>query len=232
MVASDILRYIDSIARDKEIDKEGLLEAVEQAVAQALSKKYGLDDLEVSIHRDTGDWVINYEVNLENEGRILAQSVKQAIISRVREAERDKNYYDFEQKIGDIVTGTVQRFEGDAVIVNMGRNMEGIMPRTEKVRAEMYNIGDRIRSMVLEVKKAGPRVKIILTRGHRDLVRCLFELEVPEIAEGIIEIRRMMSMRSPLSSSMIDLMRAPRTPTHAPTQSTFVSLLCTASLVR
>ncbi len=187
---SDILRYIDTIARDKEIDKEALVEAVEQAMAQALSKKYGVDDLVVTLDREHGGLDCNYEVDFEREGRITAQAVKQAIISKVREQERDVLYGEFETKIGEIVTGTVQRFEGDAVIVNLGRNMEGILPRTEKVRGEMYNIGDRIRSMVLEVKKAGPRVKIILTRAHKDIVRCLFELEVPEIAEGIIEIRR------------------------------------------
>src|SRR5690606_11496778 len=124
------------------------------------------------------------------EGRILAQAVKQAIIGRVREAERDVLYDEFEQRIGEIVTGTVQRFEGDTTIVNLGRNMEGIIPRSEKVRGENYNVGDRIRAMVLEVRKVGSRVKVILSRAHRDLVRALFELEVPEIAEGIITIRR------------------------------------------
>ncbi|MEM7203024.1 MAG: transcription termination factor NusA [Planctomycetota bacterium] len=186
----DIIRYIDTIARDREIDPEGLYASVEQSLAQALAKKYGIEDLELSLDRESGQLVCNYEVDLETEGRILAQSVKQAIISRVREAERDVLYIEFERRIGEIVTGSIQRFEGDAVIINLGRNMEGILPRTEKVRGESYNIGDRIRAMVLEVKKAGPRVKVILTRAHKDLVRALFELEVPEIAEGIIEIRR------------------------------------------
>lgn len=189
-MASEIIRYIDSIARDKDIDKEGLFAAIEQAVSQALSKKYGLEDLELTLKRDTGEWSSNYEIDMEEQGRILAQSVKQAIISKVREAERDVLYDEFETKIGEIVNGTVQRFEGDTVFVNLGRNMEGVLPRTEKVRSEAYNIGDRIRAMVLEVKKVGNRVKVILTRAHKDLVRALFELEVPEIADGIIEIRR------------------------------------------
>ncbi len=188
--AGDIVRYIDTIARDKDIDKEGLFEAIEQAVALAVAKKYGVDDLEMSLDRQSGQWICNYEINLEAEGRILAQAVKQAIMVKVREAERDVLYDEYEQKIGDIVNGTVQRFEGDTVIVNLGKNMEGILPRSEKVRGEIYNIGDRIRAMVLEVKKVGTRVKVILSRAHRDLVRCLFELEVPEIADGIIEIRR------------------------------------------
>ncbi len=190
MASEDILRYIDSLARDKEIDKEELFASIEQAVAIALAKKYGIEDLEIGIDRQSGQWLSNYEIALEEEGRILAQAVKQSINVKVREAERDRLYAEFEIKIGEIVNGTVQRFEGDTVIVNLGSNMEGILPRGEKVRGEVYNIGDRIRVMVLEVKKVGTRVKVILTRGHRDVVRCLFELEVPEIADGIIDIRR------------------------------------------
>jgi len=190
MASEDILRYIDSLARDKEIDKNELFESIEQAVAAALSKKYGIEDLEITLNRESGSWDSNYEISLEEEGRILAQAVKQSINVKVREAERDRLYDEYEMRIGEIVNGTVQRFEGDTVIVNLGNNMEGILPRAEKVRGEAYNIGDRIRAMVLEVKKVGTRVKVILSRGHRDLVRCLFELEVPEIADGIIDIRR------------------------------------------
>lgn len=190
MASEEILRYIDSLARDKEIDKDELFESIEQAVAAALAKKYGLEDLEITLNRESGSWDSNYEISLEEEGRILAQAVKQSINVKVREAERDRLYDEYEMRIGDIVNGTVQRFEGDTVIVNLGNSMEGILPRAEKVRGEAYNIGDRIRAMVLEVKKVGTRVKVILSRGHRDLVRCLFELEVPEIADGIIDIRR------------------------------------------
>lgn len=186
----DILRYIDSIARDKEIDKESLIAGIEQAMALALAKRYGVDDLEITLDRNTGEFVCNYEVSMEEQGRIFAQSVKQAILSRVREAERDRIHSEFEAKIGEIQSGTIQRFEGDTVIVNLGKNIEGILPRAEKVRSESYNVGERIRAMILEVKKQGPRVKVILSRAHRDLVRALFELEVPEIADGTIVIRR------------------------------------------
>lgn len=186
----DILRYIDSIARDKEIDKESLFVGIERAMTQALAKKYGVDDVEVHIDRQTGDLDCNYDVTMEEQGRIFAMSVKQAIITLVREATRDVIYDEYEQKQGEIVSGTVQRFEGDTVIVNLGRDIEGILPRAEKVRSESYNVGERIRAMILEVKKVGPRVKVILSRAHKDLVRALFELEVPEIADGTIQIRR------------------------------------------
>lgn len=188
--SAEILRYIDSIARDKGIDKESLIASIEQAMATALAKKYGVDDVEVKLDRESGEIDCNYDVSMEEQGRIFAMSVKQAILSRFREAERDVIYDEFEQKLGEIVTGTVQRFEGDTVIVNLGRNIEGILPRAEKVRSENYNVGERIRAMILEVKKVGPRVKVILSRAHRDLVRALFELEVPEIADGTIQIRR------------------------------------------
>ena len=187
---ADILRYIDSIARDKEIDKEGLITSIERAMTQALAKKYGVDDVEISLDRETGEFVCNYDVSMEEQGRIFAMSVKQAIIGSVREAERDVIFAEFEQKLGEIVSGTILRFEGDTVIVNLGRNIEGILPRAEKVRSENYNVGERIRALIFEVKKVGPRVKVILSRSHRDLVRALFELEVPEIADGTITIRR------------------------------------------
>lgn len=187
---AEILRYIDSIARDKEIDKEALIEGIEHAMSHALAKKYGVDDVEIMLDRETGEFVCNYEVSMEDQGRIFAMSVKQAIIGKVREAERDVIYAEYEAKLGEIVSGNVQRFEGDTVIVNLGRNLEGILPRTEKVRSENYNVGERIRALVYEVKKVGPRVKVILSRTHRDLVRALFEVEVPEIADGTIQIRR------------------------------------------
>ena len=142
MASSDILRYIDSIARDKEIDPENLISGIEQAVVQAIARKYGIDDLEMRLDRASGEWISNYEIDLEREGRILAQAVKQAIIGRVREAERDVLYDEYERKLGEIVTGAVQRFEGDTTIVNLGRNMEGILPRSEKVRGEVYNVGE------------------------------------------------------------------------------------------
>lgn len=187
---ADILRYIDSISRDKEIDKEALIVAIEQAMSQALAKKYGVDDVEIHLDRETGEFQCNYDVSMEEQGRIFAVSVKQAITGRIREAERDVIFADYEQKVGEIIAGTIQRFEGDTVIVNLGRNIEGILPRAEKVRSENYNVGERIRALIFEVKKVGPRVKVILSRAHRDLVRALFELEVPEIADGTINIRR------------------------------------------
>ncbi|MEO0478671.1 MAG: transcription termination factor NusA [Planctomycetota bacterium] len=190
MATSDILRLIDSIARDREIDPDQLLSTVETAVAQALARKYGLDDLVLNFDRETGEVVSNYEVNLEDEGRIVATVVKQSINGSVREAERDRFYDQYEQKLGEIVSGQIRRIEGEAIYIELARNLEGILPRGERVRGENYSVGDRIRAMVFEVKKQGSRVKVILSRAHKDFVRALFELEVPEIGDGVINIRR------------------------------------------
>lgn len=190
MATSDILRHIDSIARDREIDSDQLLATVESAVAQALARKYGLDDLTLTFDRDTGEVVSNYEIDLEAEGRIVATVVKQSINGSVREAERDRFYDQYEQKLGEIVSGQIRRIEGEAIYIELARNLEGILPRGERVRGENYSVGDRIRAMVFEVKTQGTRVKVILSRAHKDFVRALFELEVPEIADGVIAIRR------------------------------------------
>jgi N utilization substance protein A len=190
-MSSELLRFIDSIHREKDISKEVLFDAIESTIAAAIKKKYEIEDgdLELKLDRQTGEILSNYEIKLPELGRIFAQTVKQAIQQKLREAERDVVYVEYEQKQGDIISGTVQRFEGDTVIVNLGK-VEGILPKAEKVRGENYHIGERIRALLLEVKKAGPKVKVILSRGHKDLVRRLFQLEVPEIAEGIIEIRK------------------------------------------
>jgi N utilization substance protein A len=190
-MSSELLRFIDSIHREKDISKEVLFDAIESTIAAAIKKKYEIEDgdLELKLDRQTGEIVSNYEIKLPELGRIFAQTVKQAIQQKLREAERDVVYIEYETKQGDIISGTVQRFEGDTVIVNLGK-VEGILPKAEKVRGENYHIGERIRALLLEVKKAGPKVKVILSRAHKDLVRRLFQLEVPEIAEGIIEIRK------------------------------------------
>jgi N utilization substance protein A len=98
-------------------------------------------------------------------------------------------YDEYETRVGTLVNGNVQRFDNDNLVINLGRT-EAYLPREERVRGETFSPGDRIRAIVLEVRKDGPRVRIIVSRTHPDLVRRLFELEVPEIADGIIEIKR------------------------------------------
>lgn len=130
----------------------------------------------------------DHRIDPSELGRITAQTAKQVIIQKIREAERDVIYEDFTGRKGSIVSGTVQRFEGSAIIVNLGKT-EGILQKSEQIADEHYNVGERIRAIVLDVKKTGSRVRILLSRSHPDFVYRLFELEVPEIAEGTIEIK-------------------------------------------
>jgi N utilization substance protein A len=190
--AGDLLRLVDSIHRDKGIGKELLFDAIEQALLTASRKRWGPHgDLTVKINRLTGD-VEAYEdgrrMDPNTFGRIPAQTAKQIMIQKIREAERDVIYSDYEAKIDTLVNGTVQRFEKGSMVVNLGRT-EGLIPRQEQVFNEQYRPGDRIRAYVVKVQKKGQKVMIILSRTHPNLVKELFTVEVPEIGDRIVEIK-------------------------------------------
>jgi transcription termination/antitermination protein NusA len=124
---------------------------------------------------------------IENFGRIAAQLAKQVIVQKVREAEIDIIYKDFQDKKGELINGIVQHFQGGDIIVELGK-AEGILPRREQVFRESFSRGDRIRAYVLDIGKTARNATVILSRTHTGLIKNLFELEVPEINEGIIEI--------------------------------------------
>ena len=195
MNKDDFLRMIDVIHRDKDIPKEVIFLALEEALALGARKRLGAgEDLVVKIDRKTGDVTMEddeevYEFDLQELGRIAAQAVKQVMLQKFREAERDVLYDEYENRVGQLVNGNVQRYDGDELVVNLGK-VEAYLPKEERVRGETFAPGDRIRAIVVEVRKDGPRVRIIVSRAHADLVRSLFELEVPEIADSIIEIKR------------------------------------------
>ncbi|MCK6447015.1 MAG: transcription termination factor NusA [Planctomycetes bacterium] len=195
MNTDDLLRMIDVIHRDKDIPKEVIFLGLEDAMAQGVRKRLGLgEDLIVKIDRKSGEITVEdeeevYEIELEELGRIAAQTIKQGFMQKLKEAERDVLYDEYESRVGQLVNGTVQRFEGDELVINLGK-VEAFLPKEERVRGETFQPGDRIRVIVIEVRKDGPRVRIIVSRTHADLVRRLFELEVPEIADAIIEIKR------------------------------------------
>lgn len=206
----ELIRIIDSIHRDKDISLDILFGALEDAMASALRKRMNtVEEISVSIDRETGEIAVEgTEEHIEpgSLGRIAAQTAKQVIIQKIREAERDVILRDYEARVGDIVNGTVQRSEGGHIIINLGKT-EGILPRREQVREETYRVGDRVRCYVLDVKKAGSGVRIILSRSHPDLIKKLFELEVPEITERIIEIKvlaREPGYRTKIAVSSVD----------------------------
>jgi N utilization substance protein A len=188
----ELLRLIDSIHRDKGIEKEYLFRSLEGAIRQASQKRLGTSgELVVTINRMSGE-IEAYEDGRRIEpatfGRIAAQTAKQVMIQKIREAESEVVFGEFEGKKGSLVTGLVQRIEHGSVIVNLGRT-EALLPRQEQVFNEQYRPGDRIRAFMLDVKRQGQKVSIILSRAHPGLVESLFALEVPEISDRVVEIK-------------------------------------------
>ena len=134
-----------------------------------------------------GDF-IEVEVTPENFGRIAAQTAKQVVVQRIREAEREHVYEEFGERIGEVLTCTVQRREQRNIFVNLGK-VEAVLPPAEQVMSEPYNFNDRLKVYVLDVRRTPKGPQIVGSRTHPSLIRRLFELEVPEISEGIVEIK-------------------------------------------
>jgi N utilization substance protein A len=208
---ADLIRIVDGIARDKNIEKESVFFDLEQAMISAVRKAYGpLDEVVVTIDRLTGDIAATRngsKIDMRELGRIAAQTAKQVMIQKIREAERGSIFEEFAERKGTVVTGTVTRFEGGALIVNLGR-AEGFLPKSEQIPGETQHPGERVRAMILDVREAPRQVKIVLSRSHPDFIRRLFELEVPEVAERIIEIKalaREAGYRTKIAVSSIDM---------------------------
>ncbi|MHC4839555.1 MAG: NusA N-terminal domain-containing protein, partial [Planctomycetota bacterium] len=193
----ELLRFCEMIAREKGIEKAEVLESIEQAMIVALRKRVEYpDDLTVSVDRTNGKIIATevdldgnvLDVELDDMGRIAAQTFKQIFVQKNREAERDNVYDKYINLKREIRSGTIQRMEGPNYVVNLG-DAEAFFPRKEQVPTESYNVGERVRGLILDVRKQGQKVKIILSRTHPEFVKKLFSLEVPEVAERIIEIK-------------------------------------------
>ncbi|WP_437229837.1 transcription termination factor NusA [Planctomicrobium sp. SH661] len=214
MNGTEVLRIVDAIHRDKSIDKEIVFSGIEAAILSAARKHYGEEsEIVINIHRTTGDVSATLDGSeLPPEelgdllGRIAAQTAKQVMIQKIREAERDALYDEFSQLRTHLVNGTVVRVDHGVASVNLGK-VEAILPRSEQIPGESHRVGDRVRAVVLEVRKAGSRIKVVLSRTHPELVRRLFEVEIPEVAERIIEVRslaREAGYRSKVAVSCFD----------------------------
>ncbi|MBO4725809.1 MAG: transcription termination/antitermination protein NusA, partial [Firmicutes bacterium] len=136
---------------------------------------------------EVGD-IIEWQVTPKDFGRIAAQTAKQVVVQRIREAERGLVYDDYSQRQGELITGTVQRISGNTIFVNMGRT-EGILSASEQVPGEHYQINQRIKVYIMDVRRTNKGPQVFLSRSHPGLVRRLFELEVPEIEDGVVEIK-------------------------------------------
>ena len=209
---AELVRIVEGIARDRAIDKEAVFIDIEQAIASGLRRQYQVEDVaefQVAVDRESGVinmWRNGEHLTQEKMGRIGAQTVKQVMIQLLRQDERGSIYEEYKDKVGTIVNGSVVRFEGPTMIVNLGR-VEGIMPRSEQIPGEFHNENDAVQALIVEVRDTPSSVKIILSRSHPELIRRLFEREVPEVGERTIEIRalaREAGARTKLAVASVD----------------------------
>jgi len=191
-VSQELLVSLEAIEKEKGISKELLLEALKQALTSACRKSYPEKET-ILVEIDPKTFHIRLlengnEVKDPYFGRIAAQTAKQVIIQKIREAERECIFGDFSKKSGEIVSGTLHRFEKKAIIVDLGKT-EGILPAREQSTADDYRQGDLVRAYVMEVKKTPKGPEVILSRACGEFVARLFDLEVPEIHDKIVQIK-------------------------------------------
>ncbi|MDD2597831.1 MAG: transcription termination factor NusA [Kiritimatiellae bacterium] len=219
---NELLSIISYLERDRGVDREIIIQAIESAVQQAARKSLEVtDDLRVTIDRTTlrinafdtvvasdeedglgfismrqakrlkpdvaPDDVIEIEVPPAKLGRIAAQTARQMILQKIREAERKNVYDEYKDRIGDIVSGTVRQISHRDLIIDLGKT-EAVLPSKERIPSEEYNVGDRVRAYVLRVQAASSGPAVVLSRACNDFVKTLFCLEVSEIADGIVEV--------------------------------------------
>ncbi|MCF8067169.1 MAG: transcription termination factor NusA [Desulfobacterales bacterium] len=238
MIMTDIKRVVEQVSRDKGIDREILIKALEEALKSAARKKFGSTvDIEVQYNDEQGEIeVFQFKEVVENVtepdlqitieeglaldpeceagdslgvkmdtatfGRIAAQSAKQVIIQKMKDAEKDAVYTNFIDRKGEIINGIFQRMDRSDIIVNLGQT-EGILSVRDQIPRENYRRGDRIRAYISDVKLETRGPQIILSRAHPDFLIQLFKTEVPEISEGIVSI--MGAVREPGSRAKISV---------------------------
>jgi len=197
-VKKELLSIIAQLEREKGLDREVLIEAVKHAllvaakkIAKIISPDASEEEVKVEMDSAKGDihiYIGGKEIMSNEFGRIAAQTARQVIIQKIREAEKDNVYADYKAKEGDIVGGIVYRIEKKAVILDLMGKAEGILPHSFLSPLDKFRMGERAKAFIYEVKK-DRGVQIILSRRHEGLVKKLFYLEVPEIGEGIVEIK-------------------------------------------
>lgn len=190
---SELIAVLEHIEREKGVSRTVLIEAIESALASAAKKILHNPEAEVTAKMDplTGSIEVAAEgkvIKSTEFGRIAAQTAKQVIIQKIRDAERDVIYEEFEPRVNHVINGTVYRYDKGTVIIDLGK-AEAILPKREQSPRDIYRQGDRIRVFVMEVSKSAKGPQIIVSRNHPGLVKRLFELEVPEVLDGIVEIK-------------------------------------------
>ncbi|MBI1918477.1 MAG: transcription termination factor NusA, partial [Planctomycetes bacterium] len=211
-----LLKSINQLNQDQNIPREVIFASIEAAIQLAAQKHFGekgpAEDVVVTIDRDTGTIQAkkgDQSIDPGLLGRIAAQSAKQLMIQKFREAACEAVFNVYAARKGDLVKGTIQRFEhGTATVTLADGKSEAILPRSEQIPGETHHVNDRVDAVILDVKKNGHRVKIILSRTHPEFVRQLFEKEIPEIADRTIEIKaiaREAGYRTKVAVSSIDM---------------------------
>jgi len=229
----ELLQIAEAVAREKSIDKEIVIEAIEEAIQKGARSRYGAEhDIRVNIDPKTGETVIKRVVTVVSDdaawdeeageeappgimrlsearrddpkaqvgqvyeevlppfefGRVQTQMARQVVTGKVREAERERQHEEFKDRVGEIISGSVKRVEYGNVVVDLGRG-EGIMRRDQSIPRENFNIGDRIRCYIYDVRRETKGPQILLSRAHGGFMAKLFAQEVPEVYDGVIEIR-------------------------------------------
>ncbi|WP_035250920.1 transcription termination factor NusA [Desulfocurvus vexinensis] len=219
----ELKKAIDQISKDKGIDRDMLVDTLEEAVRSSVLRKYGEDmDVEVSYNDEQGeievyqfkavvetvenpaieislddarksdpgaqiDDELGFRLSIEDLGRIAAQSAKQVIIQRMRDAEQEIIYEEYKDRVGEIVSGIIQRRDKTGWIINLGRT-EALLPKEEQIPRERYKRGDRVQAYLIEVRREGRGPQVIVSRSHPDYMVALFKREVPEVADGTVSI--------------------------------------------
>jgi transcription termination/antitermination protein NusA len=233
---SELIQIADTVAREKGVSRNLIIEALEQAIQSASKKKYGHENIiSAKINHNTGDISINREIHVVEEvenshaeisledalknkddvqigdvileplppldlARVFAQSAKQVIIQKVREAEREKQHEEFKDRVGEVINGVVKRVEFGNVVIDLGRG-EAVLRRENLIPGEIFKMNDRVKSYIEEVRRDNKGHQIVLSRTHPGFVRALFEQEVPEVYDKIIEIKNV--SREPGSKSKV-----------------------------
>ncbi|WP_084591067.1 transcription termination factor NusA [Desulfonatronovibrio magnus] len=219
----DLKKAIDQISKDKGIDRDMLIDTLEEAVRVSVNKKYSnMLDIEVNFNEDTGEIDVHQykivvdevydpenEINLEDAlehepnsqiddelgfkleikdlGRIAAQSAKQVLIQKMRDAEQEIIYEEYKDRIGEITSGIIQRRDRSGWIINLGRT-EAVLPRSEQIPKERFHRGDRVEAFIIDVRKESRTPQIVVSRSHPDYMSALFKREVPEVSDGTIKV--------------------------------------------
>ncbi|SOB57630.1 Transcription termination/antitermination protein NusA [Pseudodesulfovibrio profundus] len=220
---SELKKAIDQISKDRGIDRDLLVDTLEEAVRSAVARKYGETmDIEVSFNEDNGeievfefkvvveevhdpiseisledarehdpnarvDDEMGFPVKIEDLGRIAAQSAKQVIIQRMRDAEQEIIYEEYKDRVGEISSGIIQRRDRTGWIINLGRT-EALLPKDEQIPRERYKRGDRVQAYIIDVLKESRGPQVVVSRSHPDYMIELFKREVPEVADSTVKI--------------------------------------------